>query len=61
LELTLNSELPNYRWKPVTSTGVVPSLVGGDDFLWELPVQTMVNATAKTSSANCGHKLPERE
>jgi hypothetical protein len=26
---------------------VVPSLVGGDDFLWELPVQTMVNATAE--------------
>jgi predicted glycoside hydrolase/deacetylase ChbG (UPF0249 family) len=46
LELTLNSELSNYRWKPVLSTGVVPSLVGADDFLWLLPVQTMVNATA---------------
>jgi len=45
LELTLNAELPNYRYKPVTSTGLVPSLVGGDDFLWQLPVQTMVNAT----------------
>lgn len=47
LELTLNSELPDYRWKPVLSTGVVPSLVGADDFLWQLPVQTMVNATAE--------------
>ncbi len=47
LELTLNSELPNYRWKPVSSTGVVPSLVGANDFLWQLPVQTMVNATAE--------------
>ena len=46
LELTLNSELPRYRWKPVLSTGLVPSLVGADDFLWQLPVQTMVNATA---------------
>ena len=46
LELTLNSELANYRWKPVLSTGLVPSLVGADDFLWQLPVQTMVNATA---------------
>ncbi|MGD9634959.1 MAG: polysaccharide deacetylase family protein [Pirellulales bacterium] len=46
LELTLNSELANYRYKPVTSTGLVPSLVGGDDFLWQLPVQSMVNATA---------------
>jgi predicted glycoside hydrolase/deacetylase ChbG (UPF0249 family) len=46
LELTLNSELANYRWKPVMSTGLVPSLVGADDFLWQLPVQTMVNATA---------------
>lgn len=47
LELTLNSELPNYRWKPVLSGGGVPSLVGADDFLWQLPVQTMVNATAE--------------
>jgi YdjC-like protein len=46
LELTLNSELPNYRWKPVSSTGLVHSLVGANDFLWQLPVQTMVNATA---------------
>lgn len=46
LELTLNSELANYRYKPVLSTGLVPSLVGADDFLWQLPVQSMVNATA---------------
>jgi predicted glycoside hydrolase/deacetylase ChbG (UPF0249 family) len=46
LELTLNSELPDYRYKPVSSTGLVPSLVGADDYLWQLPVQTMVNATA---------------
>jgi predicted glycoside hydrolase/deacetylase ChbG (UPF0249 family) len=47
LELTLNSELPNFRWKPVLSSGVVPSLVGANDFFWELPMQTMVNATAE--------------
>ena len=46
LELTLNSELPSYRWKPVASSGLVPSLVDADDFLWQLPLQTMVNATA---------------
>jgi YdjC-like protein len=46
LELTLNSEDPNYRWKSVLSSATVPSLVGADDFLWRLPVQTMVNATA---------------
>lgn len=45
LELTLNAELPNYRYKPVASTGLVPSLVGADDYLWQLPVQTTVNAT----------------
>ena len=45
LELTLNSELRNYRWQPVAN-GLVPSLVDSNGFLWRTPVQTMVNGTA---------------
>jgi predicted glycoside hydrolase/deacetylase ChbG (UPF0249 family) len=46
LELTLNSELKNYRWQPVASEGLVPSLVDADGFLWRAPVQTTANASA---------------
>lgn len=45
LELTLNSELPNYRWQPVASDGLVPTLTDSSGFLWRSPVQTMVNAS----------------
>ncbi len=45
LELTLNSELANYRWQPVAS-GMVPSLVDSQGFLWRMPLQTMVNGSA---------------
>jgi predicted glycoside hydrolase/deacetylase ChbG (UPF0249 family) len=45
LELTLNSELKNYRWQP-SATGLVPTLVDSNGFLWRAPIQTMVNATA---------------
>lgn len=46
LELTLNSELPHYRWQPVASDDLVPSLTDMDNFLWSSPLQTMVNASA---------------
>lgn len=45
LELTLNSELKNYRWQP-TANGLVPTLVDSNGFLWRAPMQTMVNGTA---------------
>ena len=45
LELTLNSEFPTYRWQPVASDGLVPSLADPAGFLWRTPIQTMVNAT----------------
>jgi len=46
LELTLNSELQHYRWQPVASEGLVPSLVDADGFLCRAPVQTTANASA---------------
>jgi predicted glycoside hydrolase/deacetylase ChbG (UPF0249 family) len=46
LELTLNSEMEDYRWSPVAGAAEVPSLVGPDGFLWQLPVQTTSNADA---------------
>lgn len=46
LELTLNSELQNYRWQPVASEGLVPSLVDAGGLLWRAPVQTTANASA---------------
>lgn len=46
LELTLNSELPNYRWQPAASEAAVPSLVDAQGFLWRRPLQTASNAVA---------------
>ncbi len=45
LDLTLNSELPEYRWQPTAAGGTVPSLVDSEGFLWRTPVQTMVNGS----------------
>ncbi len=47
LELTINSEWPRYRWKPVLSDGSVASLTDTDRFLWQSPIQTMVNVSAE--------------
>ena len=46
LELTLNSELQNYRWQSVTSEELVPSLVDAEGFLCRTPLQTTANASA---------------
>jgi hypothetical protein len=47
LELTLNSELQNYRWHPVSPWTAVPSLVDGDGYLCRSVMQTMVNASVE--------------
>jgi predicted glycoside hydrolase/deacetylase ChbG (UPF0249 family) len=47
LELTLNSELPNYRWEGVAHDDLTMTLDDADGFLWASPVQTMVNASAE--------------
>jgi hypothetical protein len=47
LELTLNSEFDDYRWKPVSLGDAARSLRDDQGFLWQSPVQTMVNATAE--------------
>lgn len=47
LELTLNSEFQEYRWQPTAAGGSVPSLVDSDGFLWQTPVQTMVNGSTE--------------
>lgn len=46
LDLTVNSEWENYRWRPVAADALVATLVGPDRFLWRSTTQTMVNATA---------------
>lgn len=45
LALTLNSPSEKYRWKPVTSQGLVPSLTDPNGYFWPEPLQSMVNAT----------------
>jgi hypothetical protein len=47
LELTINSELADYRFQPVASDGQVASLVDVDGNLWRLPLQTASNAFAE--------------
>jgi predicted glycoside hydrolase/deacetylase ChbG (UPF0249 family) len=47
LELTLNSELKNHRWRPAASDGLTASLVDADGYLWQTPLQTSSNALAE--------------
>jgi len=47
LALTLNSELTNHRWQPVSPRDQVPSLVDSEGFFWPSTTQTMVNASAE--------------
>jgi predicted glycoside hydrolase/deacetylase ChbG (UPF0249 family) len=46
LELTINSEWKNYRWRPVAPDSLVSSLLDPDRYLWRSITQTMVNAHA---------------
>jgi len=46
LSLTISSEWPSYRWRPVAADDQVASLLDPDRFLWRSPTQVMVNATA---------------
>ncbi|MCA9231642.1 MAG: polysaccharide deacetylase family protein [Planctomycetales bacterium] len=46
LELTLNSELQNHRWQPVSPHDLVASLTDSEGFYWPTTTQTMVNGSA---------------
>ncbi|MCA9238656.1 MAG: polysaccharide deacetylase family protein [Planctomycetales bacterium] len=47
LQLTLNSEWSDYRWRPLSSATSSGSLVDNRGFFWRSVVQTAVNATAE--------------
>jgi chitin disaccharide deacetylase len=47
LELTLNSEHDKYRWKPVAPADLTASLCDDEGFLWQTPIQMMVNGSAE--------------
>ncbi|NOY29324.1 MAG: ChbG/HpnK family deacetylase [Planctomycetes bacterium] len=44
LSLTINSELTNHRWQPVSPHSRVTSLVDSEGYFWPSTTQTMVNA-----------------
>lgn len=44
LQLTFNSEWPDYRWRPASGAGLSPSLVDGDGFLWRSVMQFALSA-----------------
>jgi len=45
LSLTINSELANHRWQPVSPHSHVTSLVDSEGYFWPSTTQTMVNAS----------------
>lgn len=47
LDFTLNSHLDRYRWKPISNSRDVPTLVDRDGYQWANVVQIMVNARAE--------------
>jgi predicted glycoside hydrolase/deacetylase ChbG (UPF0249 family) len=47
LELTINSELEDYRYRSVASDRHVSTLLDPDRFFWPSTIQTMVNASAE--------------
>ena len=47
LQVTLNSEWPRYRWRPMSRGDMAGSLVDGDGYLWRSVLQVMVNATTE--------------
>ena len=57
LEMTINSELPRYRWQPVAPDSLVRSLVDVDGYLWPATIQSMVNATASEVELELRHQI----
>jgi hypothetical protein len=44
LQITLNSEWPQYRWRPISSGDMSASLIDGDGYMWRSALQVTVNA-----------------
>lgn len=47
LDLTINSEWENYRWRPIAGDQLVATLLDPDRFFWRSTIQTMANASAE--------------
>jgi len=57
LALTLNSELAEHRWQPVSPRSLVPSLVDREGYFWPSTTQTMVNASADEVEQELQHQI----